>query len=117
MVIAVFPPLYGCASLSPGQVAHRGALVGGWVPEGGECESDGGVVYRADGTFRAYDVSGTWSRNGSKLITQITERGEPDEPVAKVNPPERHVATIVSASAKRHVLRWEDGSLHSYVRC
>ncbi|MBW3559805.1 MAG: hypothetical protein KY449_08575 [Proteobacteria bacterium] len=91
-------------------------LVGAWVREGDDCAGDAGVVYAADETFGAYDVSGTWSLERNRLLTLITERGEPDEPVLRVQPPQREVITIVSASDNRRTERWDDGSIHTYVR-
>lgn len=107
--------LTACAS--PSFQAERPQLVGGWVIQDGECESDDGVVYRENGTFLAYDVSGTWEITGDQLITQITIRGEPGEPETKVHPPERHASTIIAISPKHHVLKWDDGQVHNFRRC
>ncbi|MDO9248296.1 MAG: hypothetical protein Q7U11_17685 [Phenylobacterium sp.] len=107
--------LTACAS--PSFEAERPQIVGGWVIQGGECESDAGVVYRSNGTFAAYDVSGAWKITGDQLITQIVTRGEPGEPVTKVHPPERAASTIIVASPEYHVLRREDGQVHKFRRC
>ncbi len=114
--------IWGCAPDPSPQLASQDirlarALVGGWVREGDDCAGDAGVVYAADGTFAAYDVSGTWSLRRNRLTTVILERGEPDELAVRLPQPERQVSTIVSTSNNRLIERWSDGSIHTFARC
>lgn len=114
-VLSFLCGLTACAS--PSFQPERPQLVGGWVIQGSECESDAGVVYRENGTFAAYNVSGIWEITGDQLITQIIMRGEPGEGEAKVHPPERHASAIIAISPKHHVLKWDDGQVHNFRRC
>lgn len=113
--------LFAALWLSPGiarsSEIRDDSIVGTWEAVGGTCEGDNSVTYKADGTFFAYDVRGRWALRGKKLITFTTERGEPDEEVYRVNPPERNEETIVSVNHDRITSRWSDGSLHNLHRC
>ncbi|PIC02166.1 hypothetical protein CSW60_12050 [Caulobacter sp. X] len=92
-------------------------MIGSWVQRGEICEGDSGVTYRADGSYGAYDISGEWTLSGNRLLTTVTERGEPLEPSVRVDPPERYESTVLSAAPDNRKERWSDGSLHEYRRC
>ena len=123
IVIAV-TALAGCSAETAKGLADRGAptvtsafLVGYWIPEGGECESDGGVNYKSDGAFVAYDISGTWRLEGDRLVSKALSRGEPDEPDVDLDPPEESVSKLRALSKNELVETWADGSAHKLTRC
>lgn len=97
--------------------AIRQRIIGAWVPEGVNCESDGGISYRADGTWGAYDVSGKWHVEGNRLITSIDTRGEPDDVQVAVNPPEKNVSMISFVSSDQFEEREADGTMRRLLRC
>ena len=96
------------------QTPTKDWLVGAWAPEAGMCDSDGGIVFKRDGTFHAPGVSGTWRVEGASLVTLTTQRGEG---LTAVQPPERSIErfTLVRPDAYRTVTR--NGSKFRNVRC
>jgi hypothetical protein len=114
MVIAAIPFL---AIAGAAQAVSREALVGSWVFPGEECQGDSGVTFRANGDWSAYDLGGTWSLKGNRLVTLTRVRGSPEQHSHPVVPPKRHIFVILRLSDRRLVERWDDGTVHSYVRC
>jgi hypothetical protein len=118
LLLALAAGVSACAPNRLGAVNSAPAsLVGAWVPAGAECAGDAGVIYRSDGTWGAYGVSGSWSLNGDRLTTLITKRGEPDAPEHSVNPPEHYSSVIVRLLQRELVERRSDGTVHAYMRC
>ena len=99
----------------PSPVVSRSWLVGAWVEETQNCESDAGINYRADGTWSAYETNGTWRLEGSTLVSVVTERswGGAETPV-RVAEPSAHRIQIVGPNAYKAL--WERGSA-IYLRC
>jgi hypothetical protein len=92
-------------------------LIGAWVLKGDPCEGDSGVIYKRNGTWTTYDLSGSWKLSGDRLTRYASARGGPDEPSRRVILPERDVSTILSLSSERLIERWSDKSLHTFTRC
>jgi hypothetical protein len=92
-------------------------LVGGWVPAETSCDSDGGIVYLKDGTWAAYDQSGTWALKNGRLTLEITERGGTDAPGRPVKGEKPVVSTILSVSKTALVERGDDGKILTLKRC
>lgn len=103
--------------ISKAGAAIRQKIIGAWVPEGVNCESDGGVSYRTDGTWGAYDVSGKWHIEADRLVTFIEARGEPDEEQVAVNPPEKSVSAISFVSEEQFEEREAGGAIRRLRRC
>jgi hypothetical protein len=118
LVLMVAGSLSACATNTAVAVnSAPGSLVGAWVPAGAECAGDAGVIYRPDGTWGAYGVSGSWNLRGDRLTTIITKRGEPDAPEHFVSPPERYSSVILRLLQRELVERRSDGTVHAYMRC
>jgi hypothetical protein len=100
-----------------GKSVPRVLLVGGWAPQGGACDSAGGVFYDKEGTWAGYDVVGTWKLSGDRLTTQITERGGYDRPARKVSGEKPTTMTILSLSQTDLTERLADGSTQTLQRC
>lgn len=90
-------------------------MIGGWVPEGQSCESDAGVIYRQNGTWAAYGVSGTWRINGSTVVFLVTEDDE--DPKVSVGKPVRHSEQIKVLGPDRYQTRGDDGKVLTLRRC
>ena len=112
--------LAACAPLPSGQAGSnpvsRTWLIGGWVPQGESCESDAGVRYNADGTWVAYESAGTWSLDGSSLLSVVTQRSADGEEVP-LQPSELHIERIEALGPDAYRSRWADGTVMTLQRC
>ena len=93
------------------------ALVGGWVIEGNHCDSGDGMIFNADGSFAADQVSGIWRLEGNQLIIRITEQADDDGEYQRVARPVDNRETIRFEGANRYISTWPDGSVHRLIRC
>jgi hypothetical protein len=118
-VIAAF--LTGCANTPASHISSRPItsawFLGYWVPSGEDCESDAGIDFNADGTWAAYDVSGTWKVVKNQLITVTTQRGDPGDPEVSLTPPERHEERIKKLSADKYLSHRSEGAPVEMLRC
>ena len=113
-MILAWTPVTGGAS---GTGEHRPAwLIGNWVGESENCESDAGVRYNADGSWSAYGSAGTWKLDGSRLVIRTTSRweigGETDLPGRSV-----HVQQVEVLGPDLFRSRWQDGTQMTLRRC
>lgn len=91
-------------------------LAGGWVPEGENCASDAGIVYNADRTWAAEGTIGSWSLDGDRIVTLVTQYDDGEnrtQPAA----PERNVQQIEVTGPNGFLARMEDGSVLRWMRC
>lgn len=57
----------------PLAIVSKKWLIGGWIPVGQDCASDGGVTYNSDGTFSVSGQVGTWKLEGATIVSIATE--------------------------------------------
>lgn len=99
------------------------SIAGGWVNEGGACDSGASVFFNADGTYLSEGEKGTWNLSGKTLT--VTTSSSFDEVAASPQGPEESVGdsgekavlTLLSITddAARVVL--SNGSNASWTRC
>jgi hypothetical protein len=116
-----------CASAGgaspPREVSARGAtwIVGWWIEREEFC-GEGGMTYRADGTFTHDSGSGRWRLNGNTLIeTQLrTSDGNMEEasnePVENPQPVRSQILSV-AASRNAFTVRYPDGRVWNMKRC
>ena len=108
-------PLSGASTTQGANYAQ--SLVGYWAPDGEVCDSDAGIDYSADGTWSAYDESGTWTIRENLLVMRTHSRGYPGEEMVPLRPPEININTIVSLSNASMTQRWPNGMVVDFHRC
>lgn len=114
------------ATDGPREAAPAGkaiSIAGGWVNEGGACDSGASVFFNADGTYLSEGEKGTWALSGKTLT--VTTSTSFDEAAATTQGPEESVGdsgekavlTLLSITddAARVVL--SNGSNASWTRC
>jgi hypothetical protein len=118
MALAIIIALGACGQLPRPDRADvsRSWLIGGWVPQGENCESDAGVRYDANGTWIAYEAAGTWRLQGSSLVSVVTEKWM-DGAEVPLSAPERHVIRIELLGPDIYQSRWADGTVVRLRRC
>lgn len=92
-------------------------LVGGWVLAGESCQSDAGVVYRADGTWVAYGAAGTWLIKNGSIVSTVTASGSDNESLDKIREPVRFVERVQVRGPNAYISRGKDGSMRRLQRC
>lgn len=102
--------------------ARGGPWIVGWWIEREEFCGEGGITYRADGTFTHDSGSGRWQLNGNTLIeTQLrTSDGDMEQPSNEPveNPlPVRSQILSVAASRNAFTVRYPDGRVWNMKRC
>jgi hypothetical protein len=120
MAFALLALLSGACAQTPannqGAALSERWLVGGWVPEGENCASDAGIVYNVDRTWAAEGTIGTWSIDGGRIVTLITQQDDGETGMRPVAPT-RNVQRIEVTGADGFVSRMDDGSVLRWVRC
>lgn len=114
-------PLVERRQAAPGGKAV--SIAGGWVNEGGACDSGASVFFNADGTYLSEGEKGTWALSGQTLtVTTSTSFDEaattpqgPEESIGDSG--EKAILTLLSLTddAARVVL--SNGSNASWTRC
>jgi hypothetical protein len=92
--------------------------VGGWIPVGAHCESDAGILFRPDGSWLAYEESGTWTLVGDLLTTVTTHSWQSGiETGETLTQPERHSERIEVAGRDSYRSHRPNGEAVEIRRC
>lgn len=117
--LSLLAALGACATPGPRGVTgrppptiNREWLLGGWVLQGQNCDSDAGVLYRSDGTWASYGAAGTWRLDRNRLALSIAGSRH-----AKPRPPETYVEEIEVQGADRFVAHRQGIPDRRFVRC
>ena len=121
-IVTVAVLLAGCASAGVAgpraQSPGKAWLAGHWTPPDVDCESDGGVAFKTDGTWIAYEAAGTWRLKGPKLIAITTDRWESGgEYRASLSSPEKRTEWIEVLGYDSYRSRRADGEVVEMKRC
>jgi len=99
------------AALSPAWLA------GGWVPQGENCASEAGIIYRSDGRWFADGAAGTWRIAGDRIVSSLTERWEDGVAVERIASPASTTERIQVTGPDSYVSRHQDGAVFRMGRC
>jgi hypothetical protein len=121
LVLSALAALGACARSdgdrpdAAGQVSAQW-LVGGWVLKGEACDSDGGVIYRPDGSWHSSGAAGSWSMDRGSLTFLVTEQEDDQGRSTRVNPPVRHVEQVRIVGPNEYIATRAPGDQRALVR-
>lgn len=104
-----------CGSTTAAPTRGSSWIVGGWIERDSSC-SEGGITYRADGTYITDIQFGRWQLNGTALIETPLRN---DEEGGEVENPQPQRSQILSVAANHNAftVRYPDGRVWNMKRC
>lgn len=98
-------------------IVSRQWLIGGWIPSGQNCASDGGVIYNSDGTYMSLGQVGTWKLEGTTLVTLENEHMNDDGEWEKLAHPVRSTERFTIAKQDEYRTVDDKGGRYHNLRC
>lgn len=101
----------------PLAIVSKQWLIGGWIPAGQDCASDGGVIYNSDGTYSSWGQIGTWKLQGKTIVSIETEHMGDDGEWQKLPHPVRSTERFLMAKKDEYRTVDGDGERYHNRRC